>query len=74
MLNSKSPVGTTDEKSTKDDVITSSPTCIKPIVVCSQSPPIIIPNPFSGQDDYYFDYIPISKRQPVVCQKCGCSL
>lgn len=32
MLNSKSPVGTTDEKSTKDDVTTSSPTCTKPLV------------------------------------------
>lgn len=32
MLNSKSPVGTTVEKSTKDELTTSSPTCTKPML------------------------------------------
>lgn len=32
MLNSKSPVGTTDEKSTKAELNPSSPNCTKPLL------------------------------------------
>ncbi len=42
MLNSKSPVGTTDEKSTNDELTTSSPTCTKPLVGgCGSLKPIL---------------------------------
>jgi hypothetical protein len=47
MLNSKSPVGTTDEKSINVDVNPSSPTCTKPIVVGSVSLSANVPKHFA---------------------------
>lgn len=68
MLNSKIPAGTTDEKSTKDEVINSSPTCTKPLVVCSQSQPMITINGLQIFKGCRVDEITINLKKKAIVQ------